>query len=71
MDDTELKKMVKEIHCVIVGDISGTPGLLERVRNLEYFKKTVSSFFKAATCLIVTNLFAIATAVVLFCIKIN
>ena len=44
MNDSELIKMVKEIHEALVGNIKGKPGVLERVRLLERFKNTLNGF---------------------------
>jgi hypothetical protein len=59
MTDNETKKMVQEIHTVIVGSIDGKPGLLERIRNLENFKTKLVSIVRTSIGLIITNLVTI------------
>lgn len=39
MEETELNRMIKEIHTAITGTLDGKPGLNDRVRCLEDFRK--------------------------------
>ena len=56
MSEVEFEKMVKEIHEAIVGNIDGTPGLMERVRCLETFKNSIMTKFNAILGFIGTNI---------------
>lgn len=58
-----LQKKVEEIHDALCSELTGRPGLIERVRILEHFRDTFRGWTKALIILTLTNVGTLGVAI--------